>query len=701
MPDKVFISHSSKDQEIADTIRQHLESTGVPCWIAPRDSLGYFLESVHWLDATKSPVEQHLPVLTERVKALLNGGRQTPTREPPPTQGPKPGPNIRAPKRNRWLPPIGLIVAAVIIAAGVWFSTTNHGKTNESNPPPTATNISPKSIAVLPFESLSENKEDTYFADGVQDEILNDVAKVAQLTVISRTSVMQYRAGEKRDLRQVANALGVANILEGTVRRNANRVRISTELVDALQDKTIWADSFDRDLTDIFAIQSEVAKTIATKLAATLSPEEKRNIERKPTENLAAYDLYLQAQQLITRADVADLLGDGKKPYEDAVHLLDQAIHLDPKFTLAYCGIAYAQDRLYLNYDPTPERRALAEAALSRALALEPDLPEVHLSYAYSLYRFNLDYERAREQLAIARRGLPNDAEAIALEADIDRRQGQWEKAIQELKDAITRDPRNSSFVQRLVFTFSYTHQFRDAEQMFDREIDLRPDEPLLKAEKALFVNYYETGDDSAFWTVIAAFPASMADDRAAINLQLMFALVDRDWVRTKEFITKMNGGDDESDFAYAGSTVPVDCYSILLARLQREPISANASFAGAREQLNQKVQKSPERADLLSQLAVVDALLDNKETAVAEAKRAVEMLPISKDALDGSLIELNLAVVYGWTNELDLAFETLNSLAKVPGELNYGTLKRDPYWEPLRQDPRYQKLLAEVAPKR
>ena len=669
--------------------------------VEPRDSLGYFLESVHWLDATKSPVEQHLPVLTERVKALLNGGRQTPTRETPPTQGPKPGPNIRAPKRNRWLPPIGLIIAAVIIAAGVWFFTTNHGKTNESNPLPTATTVSPKSIAVLPFESLSADKEDTYFADGVQDEILNDVAKVAQLTVISRTSVMQYRAGEKRDLRQVANALGVANILEGTVRRNANRVRISTELVDALQDKTIWADSFDRDLTDIFAIQSEVAQTIATKLAATLSPEEKRNIEKKPTENLAAYDLYLQAQQLITRADV-EIPGDAKKPYEDAVHLLDQAIQLDPKFTLAYCRIAYAQDKLYQIYDPTPERRALVEAALSRALALEPDLPEVHLTYAHHLYRIDLDYERAREQLSIARRGLPNDAEAIALEAYIDRRQGQWEKSIQELKDAITRDPRNSNSVQNLAFTFSFTYQFRDAEKMFDRLIELRPDEPLLKMTKALFVNYFETGDDSAFWTVIAALPASMADDRAAIDLQLVFALVDRDWVRTKDLITKMNGGDDGGDFAYGLAPVPVDCYSILLARLQREPISADTSFAEAREQLNQKVQKSPRNAALLSQLAVVDALLNNKETAIAEAKRAVEMLPISKDAVDGSFIELNFAVVYGWTNELDLAFETLNSLAKVTrGLLNYGTFKRDPYWEPRRQDPRYAKLLAELAPRR
>ena len=761
MPGKVFISHSSKDRDIAEAVCHHLESSGVPCWIAPRDiepgadwtegimrgiassrifvlvfsghandsdhvrrevgkafslhlpvipfrteaieprdSLGYFLESVHWLDATKPPVEQHLPALTERVKALLNGGVGSSAFQVPPAKELKPV-SVAAPhKRKLWLPAIGLLVAAAIIAGGVWFVAKNNQKTNASNPLPTATTISPKSIAVLPFESLSEDKEDTYFADGVQDEILNDVAKVAQLTVISRTSVMQYRAGEKRDLRQVANALGVANILEGTVRRNANRVRISTELVDALQDKTIWADSFDRDLTDIFAIQSEVAQTIATKLAATLSPEEKRNIEKKPTENLAAYDLYLQAQQLITRADV-EIPGDAKKTYEDAVHLLDQAIQLDPKFTLAYCRIAYAQDKLYQIYDPTPERRALVEAALSRALALEPDLPEVHLTYAHHLYRIDLDYERAREQLSIARRGLPNDAEAIALEAYIDRRQGQWEKSIQELKDAITRDPRNSNSVQNLAFTFSFTYQFRDAEKMFDRLIELRPDEPLLKMTKALFVNYFETGDDSAFWTVIAALPASMADDRAAIDLQLVFALVDRDWVRTKDLITKMNGGDDGGDFAYGLAPVPVDCYSILLARLQREPISADTSFAEAREQLNQKVQKSPRNAALLSQLAVVDALLNNKETAIAEAKRAVEMLPISKDALDGSLIELKLAVVYGWTSELDLAFETLNSLAKVPGLFNYGTLKRDPYWEPLRQDPRYEKLLAELAPKR
>ena len=234
------------------------------------------------------------------------------------------------------------------------------------------------------------------FADGVQDEILNDLAKIAQLTVVSRTSVMQYRADEKRDVRQIANALGVSNLLEGTVRRAGNRVRVSTELIDARQDKTIWADSFDRDLTDIFAIQSEVAETIAYKLAATLSPEEKGHIEKKPTENLEAYDLYLQANELLVTARVNLNFGDISKPMLDAIALLDRALRLDPKFTLAYCALADAQGYVHLLYDPTEERRASAEAALKSAQRLEPDLPEVQLAYARNLYRFDRDFERAR-----------------------------------------------------------------------------------------------------------------------------------------------------------------------------------------------------------------------------------------------------------------------------------------------------------------
>jgi TolB-like protein len=761
MPGKVFISHSSKDSEIADAICQHLEAAGVPCWIAPRDiepgadwtegilrgiassrvfvlvfssrandsdhvrrevgrafslhlpvlpfrteeveprdSLGYFLESVHWLDATKPPLERHLSALTERVKAVLNDEQRVSPREAAPAEEYKPAAPAASQRSRARRLMIGLVVAATIMGAGIWFFAASKHKTNEASPVPSAGTIPMKSIAVLPFESLSADKEDTYFADGVQDDILNDLAKIAQLTVISRTSVMQYRADEKRDLRQIANALGVANVLEGTVRRNANRVRVNAELIDARQDKTIWADSFDRDLTDIFAIQSEVAQTIATKLATTLSPEEKRNIEKKPTENLEAYELYLQAKELLIRANVIITFGNVQQPTLAAISLLDQAAQLDPKFTLAYCHLAEAQGLLYFVSDSTPERLALADAAMSRALALEPDLPEVHLAYAEHLYRCYRDYERARQQLTIAIRGLPNDAGAVGLGALIDRRQGQWEKAVQEFKEAITRDPRNSAFVENLASTLFGLRQFRAAEQMFDRLIELRPNEPILTAEKAVAINYYETGDDTAVMAALAAFPASMADDRGALSLHLWFAFVDRDWTQVKEDIEKLNGGDDQGDFAYVGVTVPVGCYSILPSRLQGEQTDANTRFAQTREQLNQRVQNAPENSQLLSQLAVVDALLSQKESAIAEAKRAAELLPISKDALIGPQIQVNLAVVYAWTNELDLAFETLSSAAKVPNGIFYGHLKRDPYWEPLRNDPRYEKLLAELAPR-
>jgi TolB-like protein/Flp pilus assembly protein TadD len=675
--------------------------------VNPRENLAYFLETVQWFDASTPPLHKHLSLLTEHVGRLLSIDGSL---GPAPTDAP---PKRKA-DRTLFKPTIrqfiafGLLALPVVIAM-TWlflsvvrrpqraaFSTDSEQTVSSSFPAESPS----KSIAVLPFESLSANKDDTYFADGVQDEILNNLAKIAQLTVISRTSVMQYRADEKRDLRQIAKSLGVANVLEGTVRRNGNQVRVSIELIDARHDRTTWADSFDRDLTDIFAIQSEVAQTVAIKLAATLSSEEKRNIEKKPTENLEAYNLYLRAKELLISARVSAASGSVEKPLVDAIGFLEQAIRLDPEFTLAYCATAEAHDLIYFLFDRSPEQRALGDAAINKSLALQSDLPEVHLFYAYHLYRGYHDYERARTQLAIARPGLPNYAEAIGLEALIDRREGQFEKAIQEFNDAITRDPHNSVFIEDLALTLVVMHRFHAAAEMFDRLIELRPDQPILKAQKALFVSYYRIGDDGEVRSAVAALPESMADDRGALSLRLLLALVNRDWQQAKELIEKLKGGEDEGNFAYGQANVPVECYSILLARLQREQPGTNSGFAETREQLNQKVQKSPGNAQVLSQLAVVDALLSNKEVAIAEAKRAIELLPVSKDALVGTFMELNLAVVYAWTNELNLAFEQLSSLSKIPNGIFYGQLKRDPEWEPLRQDSRYEELLVELAPR-
>jgi tetratricopeptide (TPR) repeat protein len=301
-----------------------------------------------------------------------------------------------------------------------------------------------------------------------------------------------------------------------------------------------------------------------------------------------------------------------EQPLVDAIGFLEQAVRLDPKFALAYCASAQAHDDLYISYDPTLERRASGDAAVNSALSLQPDLPEVHLAYAHHLYLGYRDYERARVQLAIAKRGLPNDPEAISLGARMDRRQGKFEKAIGEFKEAIERDPRNTLWIKNLAETLYYTRQFRAADQAFDRLIELLPDQPALKIQKAL-VAFAGTGEDRAFWSAIAALPASKLDDRGMISLRLSFALIDRDWSQAKELIEKMKDGEDNGAFAYGSWPVPIGCYSILLARLQGEQPGTDLAFAEARQQLNVKVQTSPQSAYLLTQLAVVDALLKTK----------------------------------------------------------------------------------------
>ncbi len=595
----------------------------------------------------------------------------------------------------------GWLLASVLGVAGLllaWFFFSGHGghffDQRVAGAVPTE-----KSIAVLPFENISANKDDAYFADGVQDEILNNLAKIAQLKVISRTSVMQYRADTKRDLRQIATALGVANVLEGTVRRDGNRVRVSTELINANNDNTVWADSYDRDLTDIFAIQSEVAQTIANKLTARLSPEEKKWIEVRPTDNLEAYDLYLRAKELIGNAEVSLFLANVEKPLRDAISFLEEAVRLDPKFTLAYCKCAEAHDLIYFYYDPTPERRALADAAVNSAMRLAPDFPEVHLAYATHLYRGYRDYERALAQLAIAMRGSPNNAEAMVLAAYIDRRQGNFEKAVRELNQALTLDPRNPTAISAMANALIDVRQFPALEKVYNRLIERLPNNPMVKVDREFSVTFLKTGNYTGLLSAIAALPASMADDRRILTLRLNLVLTDRDWAEAGRLLERLRGGE-AGFFAYTAVPVPLGCYSILIARLQGISFEANSSFAETRELLNQKILAAPGDAYLLSGLAVVDALLAHKEDAIKEAKRAVERLPVSADALDGPFIAANLATVYAWTGEPDLAFEQLNVLTKIPSGVYYGQLKSYWPWAPLRKDPRFDKLLAELAPK-
>lgn len=753
MTPQVFISHSSKDNAVADAVCHQLESADIPCWMAPRNieygsdwteaimrgitacrvfvlvfsehangsghvrrevakafslglqvipfriedtlpqsSLSYFLETVHWLDAVTPPLEKHLTSLTDRVKRMLANGDSPHPAGIIPKAVPYPGLSVQ-PKRRSWLVGVGLAVATAAIMAAAWLYTAGD-RTAQQKPFPSGSlaEISAKSVAVLPFESISASKDDGYFADGVQDEILNNLAKIAELKVISRTSVMQYRADTKRDLRQIAYALGVANVLEGTVRREGNRVRVSAQLVDARNDNAVWADSYDRDLTDIFTIQSEVAQTIAGKLSAALSPEEKQRIEEKPTKNMEAYDLYLQAKEKLDNV-VISAIGHTEQPMRDSLNLLERAVALDPEFADAYSLTTFAHDALYLEFDQTPERRALADEAINKALHFKPDSPEVHLAHASHLYRGHRDYERARAELQIAKRGLPNSSEAICLDALMDRRQGDFNSAIQKFNQAITLDPRNPKPISDLAETLSYTRQFSAAEHSWDQLIALVPGQPIVKLVKEYHVTVLKTGDDTAYRSGIESLMTSMPNDKLLLSERLNLALGRGDWPEAKQMLGKIGEGDDAAQFAYGRWPVPTGCYAILLARLQGEQPDA-ASGSATRRLLSRKLGASPTNAILLSNLAVVDALLGHKEDATSEAQRAVEML--SKDAVDGPWASLNLAVVYSWTNEPDRALEQLEALAKAPYGLFSNYLKLRPYFEPLRKDPRYNKLLAD-----
>ena len=555
-----------------------------------------------------------------------------------------------------------------------------------------------KSIAVLPFDNISPNKDDAYFADGVQDEILNNLAKVAQLKVISRTSVMKYRAGTERDLRQIANALGVSNVLEGTVRRDGNHVRVSTELVDASNDTTIWADSYDRDLTNIFAIQSEIAQRVASRLSAQLSPEERKSIEEKPTNNLEAYDLYLQAKHLLGTGIVA-LLGSEKQSLNKAISLLEDATEKDHQFALAFCLIARAHDYLYFDrIDHTPEGRALGDAAVNEAVRLRPDLPEVHLALAFHLYTSYRDFERARVQVSIAAQALPNNPGLLQLTAAIDQVQGHWENATAGLEKAATLDPRNPEVLEYLGDHYLRLRRYGDYQRILDRLIELQPDEPAhrLRFWKAMGA-YFEKADLRGARAAYEAVPSSIKDDVEMTGLGVYLATSARDFAAAEEILSKTSN-EEVLFFALVPRRI-----CVLWLELVKGNHPTIEQFRAAREQLYQKVEADPTDPYLLASLALADVALGRKEEAIQEGRRAMEMRPVSEDAVDGPTIAMTVAVVYAWANEPDLAFEQLNILIHVPRHgmvLNYGNLKTDPQWDPLRKDPRFNKLLAELAPR-
>src|SRR5438876_6979302 len=607
------------------------------------------------------------------------------------------GADVRPITAPRW-PKSVLSVAVLLfaVALAVSFSTFFH----RASPPTTrnlseiATPILGNSIAVLPFQNLSDEKQNAYFADGVQDEILTNLARVADLKVISRTSTMQYKTGAQRNLRDIAKTLGVSHVVEGSVQRSAGRVRVSAQLIDARTDSQLWGQSYDRDLADVFAIENELAEQIVSQLKSKLSPQEKAASEQKPTADLAAHDLYIRAKTLIATAVFST---PEHESLSEAVRLLNQTIERDPAFALAYYQLAQAHDLLFFGgTDHTPARLALADWATQSLTRLRPNSGEAHLALAKHLYLGYLDYDHAREELKLAQQSLPNDPLVFEILGFIDRRQGRWAESTKNLERAIELDPQNRGFLKQLADSYVCLRQYADAERVLDRVIALAPKDSSMRAYRASIELEWHADPHPLSSTIRAIIAEDSRQAQNIAELWLKVSLCERDFDGASRALAAEPIGGCYDDWI----PFPRSWCEGVAARMRGDTAAAHAAFAKTRAETAKLIADQPDYAEALCVLGMADAALGNKEDAIREGRRAVELTPVSKNAIAGpSLIEC-LALIDAWTGEKDLALHQLAVAGSTPGFLRYGELKLHPYWDPLHGDPRFEKILASLAPK-
>jgi TolB-like protein/Tfp pilus assembly protein PilF len=551
----------------------------------------------------------------------------------------------------------------------------------------------PKSVAVLPFQNLSDPGEaNASFADGVHEELLTDLSKIADLKVISRTSVLQYRTGIDRNLREIATALGVSHIVEGTVQRAGNRIRLSAQLIDAKRDTHVWAARYDRLVDDVFTVESEIAKIIAAQLNAQLSPSEKAAIEESPTADLQAFDRYTRGRRLVLDAVS---FGRSKEKLTGGIELLNQAVARDPTFVGAYAQLVTAHDTAYLlNIDRSENRRALAAAALDNAVRLKPDGGETHLAKADFLYRCQGDYEGALAELRLAERLLPNNADVLMAVAAIDRRQGRWADSVHKMEKALEFDPENFFLLQQIAIVYERLRHFPEMATMLDRALAIRPDDMSTRMKRGA-VEMEWHGDVKPFrdtlHKIISEDPTA-AEKLAADALDL--ALRERNSAEAARLVVTI-----PRDAKGAGNDVIVFPRAWLdgfVARFCGNTAAAKKSFTAARAEVEKTIRQQPGFGPSYSVLGMIDAALGRKDDAIREGERARELLPASKDSVNDAELTVWLALIYAWTGEKDRAIAQLAATLPIPSDLNYGTLRLDPLWDPLRGDQRFEQLVTE-----
>jgi serine/threonine protein kinase/tetratricopeptide (TPR) repeat protein len=580
--------------------------------------------------------------------------------------------------------PIVAGACALLLALGTMAGVTIWKSELVSRPATTG-------IAVLPFESLSQDKEDLFFADGVHDDILTRLAKIGDLKVISRTSVMQYRG--KRNIRQIGDTLGVSHVLVGSVHKTGARLHLNVQLIDTPTGAPVWEEQYDRDLKDVFAIQTEITQKVAQQLRAKISAGEQAAIQEPPTNDHVAYDLYVRGKDLVLTTSFSI---NAKPNLLQAIDLLNQALARDPSFFEAYCQLAYAHNALYfLGYDHTPTRLAMAEAAIQAAFRLRPDAGEAHLANAGNLYRGYLDYRGALAELETARQTLPNDSRVFELNGYIKRRQGRWEESTRDLERAIDLDPRNVYTLQQIAISYGLLRRYPEEKSVLDRALAIAPNDVDTKVARA-FVEFHWKANTRPLHQMIDSIRATNPTGVTSItDAWLSCALAERDAAAAK------NALNASGETALGDSAVHFNRPFVegVIARMANDEEKARSAFIAARAEQEKIVQAQPEYGPALCVLGLIDAGLGRKDEALREGRRAVELLPVEKDAINGPLMGVYLAMIAAWVGEKDLACEQLGIVIRPPSSVSYGQLKLLPFWDPLRGDPRFEEIVASLAP--
>jgi TolB-like protein/Flp pilus assembly protein TadD len=581
-----------------------------------------------------------------------------------------------------------LIIAVLLVVIGVLVFQRLH-----PTAPPTRWNIPEKSVAVLPFENRSRDPDNAYFADGIQDEILTRLAKIADLKVISRTSTQHYKSAPE-NLPEIARLLGVAHILEGSVQKSGDAVRVNVQLIKAANDSHLWADTFDRKLTDIFSVETEIAKAIADQLRAKLTGQEEQVIGAKPTDNVEAYDAYLRGLAYTLKAAFTPANAIGAHKY------LKEAVRLDPKYALAWALLSYVDARGYLatTLQPTVALREDARQAADTALSLQPNLGEAVMAKGYYYYGCLKDYDTAVRYFEQARQFLPNSSQIPESLAYVARRRGQWDRSESYFNEAERLDPRNVNLLSQHAISYMNLRRFPEALRKFDQVLNITPDDVDVVAEKAAIAQ--AEGDLPRASAILAPLRPG-ADLTQALETQVYQAILER---RPRPVIPRLEEILAKPDPALGFLNGELRFYLGWAQEVAGDHAAAQETWRQTRSELEPFVKEQPGNFILIADLALTNMGVGDKVAALALSEQAMAAVPIEKDALRGpGAIEI-LARVAAQMGEPDRAIAAIQKLLSMPYNgllaenlpLTPALLRLDPMFDPLRNDPRFQKLCEE-----